>query len=57
MMLLAPWLLVGLAALPVIWWLLHALPPAPRPQSFPPASLLRALDATRRIRTRPHCGG
>ncbi|WP_225063335.1 DUF4159 domain-containing protein [Komagataeibacter rhaeticus] len=46
MMLLAPWLLVGLAALPVIWWLLHALPPAPRPQSFPPASLLRALDAT-----------
>ncbi|KDU95759.1 hypothetical protein CFR78_03155 [Komagataeibacter rhaeticus] len=46
MMLLAPWLLVGLAALPVIWWLLHALPHAPRPQSFPPASLLRALDAT-----------
>ena len=45
MMLLAPWMLMGLLALPVVWWLLHALPPAPRVQSFPPMALLRALSA------------
>ncbi|MBV1822428.1 DUF4159 domain-containing protein [Komagataeibacter oboediens] len=45
MMLLAPWMLLGLLALPVVWWLLHALPPAPRVQSFPPMALLRALNA------------
>ena len=26
----APWLLLALAALPVIWWLLRVTPPAPR---------------------------
>ena len=28
---LAPWLLVGLATLPILWWLLRAVPPAPGP--------------------------
>ncbi|KAB8124692.1 DUF4159 domain-containing protein [Komagataeibacter medellinensis] len=45
MMLLAPWMLLGLLGLPVVWWLLHALPPAARSQPFPPTTLLRALDA------------
>ncbi|MCE2575016.1 DUF4159 domain-containing protein [Komagataeibacter sp. FNDCR2] len=44
MILLAPWMLLGLLALPVVWWLLHALPPAPRAQSFPPVTLLATLD-------------
>lgn len=39
----APWLLLGLAALPVIWLLLRVTPPAPRPQMFPPLRLLAGL--------------
>jgi hypothetical protein len=39
----APWLLVALAALPVLWWLLRVTPPSPRRQSFPAAALLRDL--------------
>src|ERR1700724_2820558 len=31
----SPWLLVALAALPVIWWLLRVTPPGPRRISFP----------------------
>ncbi|MEZ7135421.1 DUF4159 domain-containing protein [Komagataeibacter sp. SM21] len=46
MILLAPWMLLGLVALPVVWWLLHALPPAPRSQSFPPVRLLAQLDSS-----------
>ena len=38
-----PWLLLGLAALPVLYWLLRVTPPQPRPQSFPPVELLRDL--------------
>ena len=32
---LAPWLLVGLAALPILWWLLRAVPPSPARRPFP----------------------
>ena len=36
----APWLLVALAALPVLWWLLRVTPPTPRRVSFPAVRLL-----------------
>ena len=40
---LAPWALAGLAALPVIWWLLRLTPPAPTRVRFPPFRLLLGL--------------
>ena len=39
----SPWLLVGLAALPIIWWLLRVTPPAPRRIAFPAIRLLLGL--------------
>src|SRR5690349_12941432 len=39
----SPWLLVALAALPVIWWLLRVTPPAPRHVAFPAIRLLLGL--------------
>jgi hypothetical protein len=36
----APWLLLGLVVLPVLWWLLRLLPPAPRRLRFPAIALL-----------------
>ncbi|HXV25400.1 MAG TPA: DUF4159 domain-containing protein [Alphaproteobacteria bacterium] len=39
----APWLLLALALLPVIWWLLRVTPPAPRRLAFPPLRLLFGL--------------
>ncbi|HEX5318245.1 MAG TPA: DUF4159 domain-containing protein [Stellaceae bacterium] len=39
----APWLLIALAALPVIWWLLRVTPPAPRRMPFPAIRLLLGL--------------
>ena len=39
----APWLLVALAALPVLWWLLRVTPPAPRRVPFPALRLLLGL--------------
>jgi hypothetical protein len=30
-----PWLLLALGALPLLWWLLRAIPPAPRQVAFP----------------------
>src|SRR5207244_5544492 len=39
----SPWLLVALAALPIIWWLLRVTPPAPRRIVFPPIRLLLGL--------------
>ncbi|MEL6582633.1 MAG: DUF4159 domain-containing protein [Pseudomonadota bacterium] len=41
---LTPWLLLGLVALPVIWWLLRATPPAPQQVSFPGVRLLLGLE-------------
>lgn len=39
----APWLLLALAALPLIWLLLRLTPPAPRRQIFPALRLLLGL--------------
>ncbi|WP_374441742.1 DUF4159 domain-containing protein [Stella sp.] len=39
----APWALAGLAALPVLWWLLRVTPPAPRRVAFPAIRLLLDL--------------
>ena len=39
----SPWLLLGLGALPVIWWLLRVTPPSPTRVAFPPIRLLLQL--------------
>ena len=39
----APWMLAALAVLPVLWWLLRVMPPAPLVRIFPPLSFLLAL--------------
>jgi hypothetical protein len=39
----APWLLIGLAVLPILWWLLRVTPPAPRRIPFPALRLLLGL--------------
>ncbi|TDL79811.1 DUF4159 domain-containing protein [Palleronia sediminis] len=39
----APWLLLGLAALPVLWLILRAIPPAPIRRRFPGVALLLGL--------------
>ena len=39
----APWLLLALGGLPIIWWLLRVTPPAPRRVAFPPLRLLLGL--------------
>ena len=39
----SPLILLALLALPVLWWLLRATPPAPRAQNFPAVRLLAAL--------------
>ncbi|MEO1224715.1 MAG: DUF4159 domain-containing protein [Pseudomonadota bacterium] len=41
---LQPWLLLGLAALPVLYWLIRATPPSPRNIRFPALRLLRDLQ-------------
>ena len=40
-----PWILLALAALPILWWLLRVTPPAPRRVAFPPIQFLRGLVA------------
>lgn len=40
----APWLLLALAALPVLWLLLRAVPPAPIRRRFPGVALLLGLS-------------
>jgi Domain of unknown function (DUF4159)/Aerotolerance regulator N-terminal len=37
----APWVLMGLLLLPLLWWLMRLLPPAPRTILFPAISLLQ----------------
>jgi hypothetical protein len=39
----APWILLGFAVLPILWWLLRVTPPAPRIVRFPALRLLRDL--------------
>ena len=48
----APFLLVGLLALPVIWWLLRLTPPRPTVEAFPPLRIL--LDLARPEETPAH---
>ncbi|MFP6709008.1 MAG: DUF4159 domain-containing protein [Alphaproteobacteria bacterium] len=40
-----PWMLLGLIALPIIWWLLRIMPPSPRRMPFPPIRILFGLRA------------
>ncbi|TMV67545.1 LytTR family transcriptional regulator, partial [Thioclava sp. BHET1] len=40
----APWLLLGLIALPILWLLLRAIPPAPIRRRFPAVALLLGLS-------------
>jgi hypothetical protein len=42
---LEPWILSALLVLPAIWWLLRAIPPAPRHEWFPPLRLMLGLQA------------
>ena len=42
-----PWLLAALVALPVLWWLLRAVPPAPVRRRFPGVALLLGLTDER----------
>ena len=44
----APWLLLALGALPLLWWLLRVTPPQPRTQAFPAIRLLADLRAEER---------
>ena len=39
----SPWVLLGLAALPALWFLLRVTPPAPRRVPFPPLFLMLGL--------------
>ncbi len=48
----APLALLGLLALPVIYWLLRVTPPAPRKLHFPPVRLLRQLAPQERTPAR-----
>ncbi|MCQ8241028.1 DUF4159 domain-containing protein [Rhizosaccharibacter radicis] len=47
MILLHPWLLLALLVLPVLWWLLRAVPPPARRQPFPAIRLLHGLTTPR----------
>lgn len=41
---LSPWLLAGLVALPIIYWLLRTVPPRPKQVIFPPTRILVGLE-------------
>jgi Domain of unknown function (DUF4159)/Aerotolerance regulator N-terminal len=40
-----PWLLAGLLALPIIWWLLRTVPPRPQRIAFPPTRILVGIES------------
>jgi hypothetical protein len=40
-----PWMLLGMGALPLVWWLLKSVPPKPLSAIFPPISLLFNLKS------------
>ena len=52
----APLMLVGLLALPIIWWLLRLTPPRPQQEVFPPlrirARVLRKEETPNQSLTR-----
>ena len=39
----APWILLGLLVLPILWFVLRAVPPAPIRRRFPGVALLLGL--------------
>ncbi len=41
----APWVLAGLATLPVLWWLMRSVPPKPQQHDFPAIRFLFNLKA------------
>src|SRR4029453_6931089 len=41
---LSPWLLAGLLALPVIWWLVRTVPPRPQRPEFPPPPIPGGIE-------------
>ncbi len=41
---LSPWLLTGLVALPIIYWLLRTVPPRPRQIEFPATRILVGIE-------------
>ena len=45
MIFVAPWTLLALLGLPVLWWLLRVTPPAPRSENFPAIRFLLGLNA------------
>ena len=49
---LSPWLLLALAALPLIWLILRLTPPRPRQVVFPPTKLLMELEDRERTPAR-----
>lgn len=49
----APWVLAGLAALPLVWLLLRALPPPPRRIAFPSLEILRQVEVEESTPSRP----
>lgn len=48
----APWALLALLALPVLWWLMRATPPPPTRAMFPPTRLLLDLRSEEQTRER-----
>ena len=46
---LTPWVLAALVTLPVLWWLLRAIPPAPARRIFPGVRLLLGLKDPERM--------
>lgn len=47
-----PWLLLGFAAVPLIWWLLRFTPPMPKRITFPATRLLAGLQSRERTPAR-----
>jgi len=43
--LLAPLTLLGLIALPIIWWIMRISPPQPKRQAFPPLRILQDIES------------
>ena len=41
----SPWVLAGLASLPVLWWMMKTVPPQPKTESFPAMQILFNLKS------------
>ncbi len=49
---LSPWLLTGLLALPVLYWLLRTVPPTPQQVTFPPTRILVGIENQKKMPAR-----